>query len=335
MSQLFSTGFDLFGTSQESQIWTGLGSGTRGYGISASRWATGQGFSLIDVVNKIWGSNEATLIVGFAYLPGSVTALGDILRLRDSTTTQVSVAVTATGQVAIYRGGSGGTQLAASSAGFLNTSTWHYFELKVLFNNSGTYELRVDGSGSALLSGSADTTQTANNYANDIQLVSGSPASFFDDLYLINTSGPPNNDFLGDTRIEGRVPTGVGNYAQFTPSAGANWQNVDDIPPNGDTDYNSSATVNQKDSFAHQTLSTLTGTVRWVTHCVDGRKDDAGTRKVAPLFRISSTDYVGSDDTLSTSYQFFTQTYETSPATSSAWTVSEVNAAEVGYKLTV
>jgi hypothetical protein len=75
--------------------------------------------------------------------------------------------------------------------------------------------------------------------------------------------------------------------------------------------------------------------VRWVEHWIYARKDDAGTRKVAPLFRISSTDYVGSDDTLSTSYQYFGQIYENSPATSAAWSISEINNAEIGLKLTL
>jgi hypothetical protein len=337
MSELFSTGFDLYGTSQLTLIWNSAGSASIGSG--SSRWATGQGASVpaASTLSKSWGTNEATSICGFAAKLANTSTLGDFFELTDGATIQLSLTVTATGQLAVYRGGSAGTQLAATSAGYLVAGIWHYFELKATINNTtGTYEVRVDGNSSPILSGSgANTRQSSNNYANAIQFVSASGSHTFDDVYLINTSGAVNNDFLGDTRIEGRVPTGVGNYAQFTPSAGANWQNVDEIPPNDDTDYNSSSTVNNKDSFAHSSLSSLSGTVRWVTHWIDGRKDDAGTRKVAPLFRISSTDYVGSDDTLSTSYQYFRQVYETSPATSTAWTVSEINASEVGYKLTV
>ncbi len=337
MSRLFSTGFDLYGATQETQIWTGVGSGPRSYGSGGSRWATGQGLNLLDVINKVLGSNEATLVAGLAFQPANVVTLGDFFRFRDSTTTQISLAVTATGQLACYKGGTAGTLLASTGAGYVTLGVWHYYEIKAVFATgaTGSIEVRVDGNATPVLTASSVITATTHAYANDIQLVSAASGTLFDDIYVVNTSGSVNNDFLGDTRIEGRVPTGVGNYAQFTPSAGSNWQNVDDIPPNGDTDYNASATVNQKDSFAHQSLSSLSGTIRWVSHFIDARKDDAGTRKVAPLFRISGTDYVGSDDTLSTSYQYFEQDYETSPATSTAWTISEINAAEVGYKLTV
>ncbi len=338
MSELFSTGFDLYGTSQLTQFWNSAGS--TGISSGASRWATGQGASVPagSALNKIWGSNEATTVSGVAVNLFSAGTLAEIVELIDGATVQLSLVVTATGQLAIYRGTSAGTQLAATAASYLVAGVWHYIELKATINNTtGTYEVRVDGNSSPILSGSgANTRQSSNNYANAITYLGGVGGSNkFDDIYVINTSGAVNNDFLGDIRIEGRVPTGAGNYAQFTPSTGSNWQNVDDIPPNDDTDYNSSATLNNKDSFTHASLSSLSGTIRWVSHFIDGRKDDAGARKVAPLFRISATDYVGSDDTLSTSYQYFRQVYETSPATSTAWTVSEVNASEVGYKLTV
>jgi len=340
MAPLFGTGFDFYGSADALLIWT---AGNGPTASAASRWPTGQGADLghSNTLNKTWGTNEATVVVGGAFLITNPTSLGDFLELRDSTTVQVSLAVTATGQLAIYRGGFGGTQLAATSAGYIAPNVWHFYELKTTINNTtGTYEVRVDGNSSPILSGSgANTRQTANNYVNDLKIAAATGGSgehtYCDDIYLLNTSGGSNNDFLGDTRIEGRVPTGAGNYAQFTPSTGSNWQNVDEVPANGDTDYNSTATVNNKDSFAHQSLSSLSGTIRWVNHWVLARKDDAGTRKVAPLFRISASDYVGTDDTLSTSYQYFGQVYENSPATSSAWAISEINNAELGYKLTV
>jgi hypothetical protein len=51
------------------------------------------------------------------------------------------------------------------------------------------------------------------------------------------------------------------------------------------------------------------------------------------LFRIGSTDYVGSTLGLSSSYQNLGQIYDNSPATATSWTVSEVNGLEAGYKL--
>lgn len=338
MSFLFTTGFDYYSVATGAAIWNTIG-GTISSGNS--RWPTGQGWSSTsnDTISKTWGTNESTLIIGFAAMFGATNALSDFFQFLDASTVQMSLACTATGQLGVYQGGIAGTQKAATSAGYLVANTWHYFELKVVFATgaTGSFEVRVDGNSTPVLSGSSTITATTHAYANAIRfgwLANGVLATV-DDVYLINSAGTVNNDFLGDTRVEGRVPTGVGNYSQWSPSAGSNWQNVDEIPPDDDSTYNSTGTTNNIDSFAHQTLTSLSGTVRCVQHVMRARKDDAGTRKVAPVFRISATDYVGSDDTLSTSYQYFSRLYETSPATSTAWTISEVNNAEVGYKLTV
>ena len=338
MTLLFATGFDLYDGNTANQFWSGF---TGTINSTNSRWSTGQGASFNNTAgtSKTWGTNEGTLVVGFAFLCNGISSAGtsDMLRLYDSGTIQVSLAFTSTGQLAVYRGGSGGTQLAATSAGFVVSNIWHYYEMKIVFSNTGSYEVRVDGNATPTLSGSADTTNTANNFANQLGLFSsggGGSSTFYDDIYLVNSAGALNNDFLGDTRIEGLVPTGAGGHTDWTPSTGSNWQNVDEVPPNDNTDYNYTATVSNIDTYAMHDLTSLSGTIRAILHTLRTRKDDAGTRKVAPVFRISGTDYVGTDQVLSTSFQTIQQLYELSPATSAAWTVSEVNALEAGVKLT-
>jgi hypothetical protein len=62
------------------------------------------------------------------------------------------------------------------------------------------------------------------------------------------------------------------------------------------------------------------------------RQDAGAARSYAPLLRIGSTDYVCSTLGLSSSYQNLGQVYDVSPDTTSAWTISEVNGLESGYK---
>jgi len=128
-------------------------------------------------------------------------------------------------------------------------------------------------------------------------------------------------------------PTGAGNHTQFTPSTGSNWQNVDDSAPNGDTDYNSDGTVGDRDSFVITDLPSVANAVKAVQYSLYARKDDAGTRQLAPFVRISGTNYDGTTVTMASSYGMFTEVKEQSPATSSAWGVSEVNGMEYGYKV--
>jgi ABC-type sugar transport system substrate-binding protein len=64
------------------------------------------------------------------------------------------------------------------------------------------------------------------------------------------------------------------------------------------------------------------------------RKDNAGTRTVARLFRASATDYVGGDNSLSTSYALYRDIMEKNPDTNAAWTSSDITALEAGVKVT-
>jgi hypothetical protein len=64
-------------------------------------------------------------------------------------------------------------------------------------------------------------------------------------------------------------------------------------------------------------------------------KDDAGVKSVSTMVRSGSTNGDGASVGLSTSQSIISQIYELNPNTSTAWTESTVNAAEVGCKVTV
>lgn len=290
-------------------------------------------------LGKQTGVNAGTLIAGFAFSSaGSATSNGWLCSFGDSGTEQISLFFDGTGHLQVRRGSNlgtfGGTTLGTGTKFFAN-STYHYIEIKVVFDNSaGAVTVKVDGVTDISLSG-IDTTQTANNYANTFHIGDRSNAhgvTEYDDVYLCDASGSLNNDFLGDIRIVGLVPTGAGNYAQWTPSTGSNWQNVDETGPNGDTDYNSDSTPGHRDSFVMGDLPTGAASVLAVQYTLVARKDDAGTRQVAPFVRISGTDYDGTTVSVTTTYDTYRELKETSPATSAAWTPSEVNGMEYGVK---
>jgi hypothetical protein len=70
-----------------------------------------------------------------------------------------------------------------------------------------------------------------------------------------------------------------------------------------------------------------------VQHVVTAKKSDAGDRKLRFICRIGTTDYQGGTATLTDSYLCHRYIWEINPATSAAWTPSEIAAAEFGYKL--
>jgi len=336
MALRFFDGFDHYAIADDTRKWTTRvvtngsisSSGTRF--SSGSYWQVGAWqIGLQKVIDS-----QATWVFGCAVYVGSAPTNDEyIVVFIDGTTHHVRLKLLANQKLQVSRGD--GTVLATGTA-TVSLSTWHYIEIKVTISDSaGAAEVRLNGVTDINIS-SVDTRNGGNASADTIQIAGGPSSSGvdmrYDDVYLCDGTGSINNDFLGDVRVSALYPTGAGAHTDWTPSTGSNWQNVDDATSNGDTDYNSSGTPNQIDTYAMGDLPASAASVLGVFYHFWVRKDDAGSRQVAPVVRISGTDYVGTTVTVPSSYDEFHEMHETSPATSAAWTVSEVNGMEYGVK---
>jgi hypothetical protein len=262
----------------------------------------------------------------FATLPASTAQL---LIFQDTATVHVDLRLTTAGQLQITRNGT----VLGTSVVTLSTAAWYHIQVKVTIDDStGTYEVRLDGTN--VLSGTgADTRNGGAATANRIKFQGVAGSSFeFDDVVILDTTGAANNDFPGEVKITLSMPTGAGNYSQWTPSTGSNWQNVDENPINSDTDFNSSSTAGQIDTFARAAV-TVTGAILGVKANLTHRKDDAGTREIAALCRSGGADTAGATKTCNSSYRIDSEYYEQDPSTAAAWTESGFNAAEFGVKV--
>lgn len=271
-------------------------------------------------------------------LPSS-TQTDAFLRFHDTAVLHVDFRITSSGTIQATRNGT----VLATSSNSLSANTTYHIEAKVKIDDTvGTVELRVNGSSTGWINITGQDTRNAGNATfNTINIGHSLSTTFaaaiitdIDDVVIWNTSGSVNNDFLGDVKVQALLPSGAGNSAQFTPSTGSNYACVDDASPNDDTDYVSSSTVGNVDTYAYGDLSTV-GTVLAAIVMLYMKKTDAGARSVAPVVRHSGTDYVGTDINPGTTYSYGKQIYELNPGTSAAWTASEINAAEFGSKVTV
>jgi len=107
--------------------------------------------------------------------------------------------------------------------------------------------------------------------------------------------------------------------------------------PSPKESYIKTATVNDIDTFDMEELVADKGfpsssTIVAIAHNTYAKELGAGST-YKPVFRISSTDYAGDTVALSGGTLEYQKIYDTSPATSSAWTVSEVDGLEAGVKL--
>lgn len=328
-------GFDHLATANLTMKWTAL---TGSASVQSSVVRNGAGALSINTGSNLSytnpGGGQATVIMGFGFrtaaIPSSPRYLANFL---DAGTNQLGLRINADGTLSIYRGQS---VLLGSSVSAISAGTWYWVEFKALINNStGTAEVRVNGVSWIALTGQ-DTQQTANATANRFNLEGSSLTTFYFDDFYCGDGASPASDFLGDSRIVTVIASsGDGTLADFTPSSGTdNGAMVDDATPDGDTTYNASATAGHRDSYNFAALG-VSGTVHGLQLNNIVRKSDAGARTVNGFARIGSTNYDGTNvvGPSDASYSDVREIWETSPATASAWTVSEIDGAEFGLEV--
>ena len=332
MALLFCDSFDHYTT--VLQKWTVMDTATISAGNGRNGTASLRFARMEHYARKTLGVNAQTLVVGIACRVSSILAGCLAIGFMDAGLWQCEVRINALGQLTICRNAT----VLATSANSLLINTYYYIEFKVYIHDAaGSAEIKVNGISWASVAG-ADTKNTVNAYANQVQIGAGGgvgSASIgdYDDLYVCDNAGVVNNDYLGDVRVQAILPDGAGGNTEWDPSAGANWQCVDEVPPNEDVDYVYTSVAGERDSYTFVNLIPVAGSINAVVIYPRSRKDDAGARTVAPVVRIGGINYDGIGQAIGNSYAYYPQIYETSPATIAAWTIAEINGAEFGVKL--
>lgn len=285
---------------------------------------------------KVLPSTYSTLIAGFALLRVNSRTDTDVISFSQTGGTSIlSMRLDSNTAPYLFSNAGGGVTKTLDVAGFQALGGWNYYEIKVVIaGGSSTVEMWINGvrqiAPATLNCGSTNIGSFAIQSAGG----GGSLSNQFDDIYCADTTGPaPRNTFLGDCRVQTIYPTAAGNSTTWTPNTATNWQDVKEpFVPDNDTTYVSSSTPGAVDTYTTGDLDALTGTIFGVQVNVYARKDDAGTRIVAPVIRQGGTDYVGSNIGLTTTYASSRQIYQQDP-TGADWTIANVNADEFGVKM--
>lgn len=323
-----------------SGIWDAtVSSLSMGFGASGTgRWPTdpnNRWFGLFKNAASVtkYFTSYATRIIGTAvYYKLFGTQILPTFKFYNDTTVHITVQITLAGEIEVLRGV---TQIGITSGVNLPTNTWFYLEIKVTIDNTvGVVEVRKDGVTVLNITG-ADTQNTANATQNRVQLSAHNVATdgietFFNDLYVCNNQGGINDDFLGPCRIEMLWPTANGTTNQWTPSAGSNYQNVDEIPnPDSDTTYNAETTANEIDLYVISDLLSASSSIKGAT--IRGWSRTTATPTIIQLgLRSGGSNSFATDLTLTTSYFYYSRTLDQNPITSVPFTHAEINALEIG-----
>jgi len=339
MSLLWVEGFESYGTSNgvapvgleakytdTSQLtFTDIEAGR----IAGKSWETAGNTSRIQTPDL--GANT-TLITGFGFKYGTIGVVSRMMAFYEPAGQQgMNLRITVAGELDARRDG---TFLGATTGLGLVTGTWYYIEVKTLIHASaGTFEVKVAGSTVLNLTG-IDTLAGSTAQLRAVRLTgAGSTVLFsFDDWYVCNDSGATNNDFLGNCRVDAIFPNAAGDASDFTPSAGSNYQNVDDNGHDSDITYNEDSTSTNQDLFNYESMPSV-GTIYGIQINTVCRETDATTFSLKTLSKTGTTTSADTAQTIgTTTYTTLTRVLETDPDTASAWTISGLNSAQFGYE---
>jgi len=224
----------------------------------------------------------------------------------------------------LYRGAA----LLYTWTGVLQHGVWQHVSLRYKVDPvAGSVTLAVNGVDKGTFTG--NTQNTANTRVDRFRLnmtVDNDRVNV--DNWIIAT-GLAADPLLPVTRVYGALMPNANVAVQFTPNAGTNWSNVNQIPPN-DTSYNSTSISGNRDVFSHADPGSVGDTVLAVR--ADARAyADAGDQ-IQNLVRVSGTDYYGTAKSPTTSYFSYGHIWQNNPATSAPWTPSEAINAGFGYR---
>lgn len=279
-----------------------------------------------------------TLIVGFGFRINSLSANANLCTFSSTGLTAddwgLRFRVLTTGAVDFYNE-STNASIVASSTGQIAINTWYYIELKIIFGVAGSVEARINEG--TVCSQSVVDTMCGTTSTRCFHLSNSSTNTVcFDDLYICDTTGSANNDFLGAIGVYSLFPTANGTTNNFTAvgGAGSNYQSVNTITATTTT-YVESGTSGDKELYALQDLPVSLTTVNGVM--VGGRVQDVSTNSQTQNFGIktSGTEAYGANKKgTAGSWVNITEVFEKQADGSTSWDTTAVNAMEAGIKNT-
>jgi len=339
-------GFDDYNNSS-GECWDSVG-GTPQYSSAYARFpaapgCVAQGIRFPSGASKVknYKSNVANPIADFAFTIENLPTSGRqaFFSFGDAGSPQVVLAVNANGALEVWRGNSVfalGTLLGSSAPGLI-TAGFYFCDVDAFIATStGSVNVYIGvaagGSPTITLSG-VNTQNSSNAYINQVSIgfLSGGVSTTgmrFDDFHAHDGSGSAPNAVLGEgTRIYTKMPSSAGYATTWTANgASANWQCVDDIPPDGDTTYVSAAAFPLTEGYSAGTAG-FTGTVNGVVRRSYIRKDDAGAHTFSNGVRSGGTNGLGAAASVNSTYAYVESFFATDPNTSAAWTAAGADAA--------
>lgn len=242
----------------------------------------------------------------------------------------VSLALTATGAIAWTRTG---TAIATSPSSTVSIATWYYIEcwIKPLDSN-GRLTLKIDGSTPTNMDFTGDTTaeeQFISGY--QIQGVSPTLHTSFDDIVVNDTSGGVNDTWPGLVRLLPMRTASAGQYNQWV-RGGVDLGSDAAQLRNGSFDFSmlQTAEADYKSTFVPEIPDLPAGaTIKNI--CINSKaRVQAGSGVIAPMVRANGTDNISTDQNLISNWKYYQKAWNVNPEDSAAWEEADLANLQIG-----
>lgn len=279
-------------------------------------------------------SNLSQCWIGAHVRHGVSSSTRDLFVLRQGTTNIVRILWDATNSQWVILCGT--TEVArVTDVPFATQATYYHIGVDVKIHASaGWVYLYRDGAQIVSFDGDTnDGGSTFNRLYIGNLAVTGWTSGLIDDNVWYDTTGEAAPAPPHDYRLYALTPDGNGNYNEWDGSDGNatnNYLLVDEIPPNSDTDYLTTDTAADDESFTMTTFTIPVGySVEEVIPLAVAKKvDSGGALGLKVGTRLSSTDQLSSTKTLGTAYSVYRERQPAKPG-GGAWTQSDIDGLEV------
>ncbi len=217
--------------------------------------------------------------------------------------------------------------LVATGTTALVVGTWYLISIRSGNGTSATYEVKINGT--TELTGTCN--QTALNCCGftfgKVSDVNSKTIDFYYDDFILSDTAYPNVSAI----VIGMGPTANGSTMQWTSGTGASDYTQVAIPGDSGTTYVKCGTGgSQVALFGLADPVTIGSTIYAYSAEISLREDVVSTTSTFLRIRSASTNSDSSPQNFASSYFGVGRILETDPATTAAWTLAGVYAAEVG-----
>ena len=278
-------------------------------------------------------------VVGFGLQAPSSAAGGWQFRFLNAAAEQLRLQALADGVNFELRIMRGATEVAVTNEDFA-PNLWHYFEFSATLTNTGSYELRHNEQNVLSDAGPVDLQDLGSSGADGFSWFhnTGGTSWDMDDLWINDSTGSVNNDFLGDTVLFALKPT-ADQSVQWTPepsSPTSNWDKVDEAgDTSSDSDWVETDTNTDTDLYEFANVpATGIGTIHAVKLSFNGRMETAGSSTLTSKFRDSGGSTADGDDVVFDGTAFVEEPviFDEEPVAMSAWTASAIDGGRFGME---